>query len=170
MTKHSTNLHTQTIMKRILSLIILCTALLNAHAQRSYVTVFFGPDSNESIKLSGAIPASMKDTYIPYYDFGQYNVYLCIGEVLNQLAANGFEVDKLSTTTCKNKVYTTYLLSKPTSGTGVPTAIEKQKSDDVEEAREVARYNLQGHPVEATEKGLQIVVYSNYTTRTVIVE
>lgn len=157
-------------MKRILSLLLLCTALLSAHAQKSYVTIFFGPDTNESIKLSGAIPASMKDSYIPYYDLGQYNVYLCIGEVLNQLAANGFEVEKLSTTTCKDKVYTTYLLSKPAGGTSTPTAIEKQKTEGNESVTEVARYNLQGLPVEATEKGLQIVVYSNYTTRTVIVE
>lgn len=157
-------------MKRILSLLLFCGALLSVHAQKSYVTVFFGPDTNESIKLSGAIPPTMKDTYIPYYDLGQYNVYLCIGEVLNQLAANGFEVEKLSTTTCNDKVYTTYLLSKPAVNPGTPTAIEKQKTNDGEGIREVARYNLQGLPVEPTEKGLQIVVYSNYTTRTVIVE
>lgn len=157
-------------MKRILSLLILCTTLLSAHAQKSYVTVFFGPDTNESIKLSGAIPATMKNTYIPYYELGQYNVYLCIGEVLNELASHGFEVEKLSTTTCNEKVYTTYLLSKNTVNPGTPTAIERQKTDSGEEAKEVARYNLQGLPVEATEKGLQIVVYSNYTTRTVIVE
>lgn len=157
-------------MKRILSLILLSGALLNAHAQKSYVTVFFGSDSNESIKLSGAIPATMKDTYLPLYDFNQYNVNLCIGEVLNELAANGFEVEKLSTTTCKDKVYTTYLLAKPASDAGVMTAIPKQKTDDGDDVTEVARYNLQGLPVKPTEKGLQIVVYSNYTTRAVIVE
>lgn len=170
MDKRSTIPYTQTIMKRILSLLLLCPTLLSAHAQRSYVTVFFGPDTNESIKLSGAIPTSMKDTYIPYYDLGQYNVYLCIGKVLNQLADNGFVVDKLSTTTCNEKVYTTYLLSKAAGETGTPTAIQRQKADEAEEVTEVARYNLQGLPVEATEKGLQIIVYSNYTTKAVIVE
>lgn len=157
-------------MKRILSLLLLCGALLSAHAQKSYVTVFFGSDSNESIKLSGAIPATMKDTYLPLYDFNQYNVNLCIGEVLNELSANGFEVERLSTTTCKDKIYTTYLLAKPTSETSVVTTIQKQKTDDEADVAEVARYNLQGLPVKPTDKGLQIVVYSNFTTRTVIVE
>lgn len=41
---------------------------------------------------------------------------------------------------------------------------------DNTEVKEVARYNLQGMPVDTTEKGIQIVVYSNYTTKTVIVE
>jgi hypothetical protein len=35
---------------------------------------------------------------------------------------------------------------------------------------EVARYNLQGMPVKETEKGIQIVVFSNYTTKTIIKE
>ena len=39
--------------------------------------------------------------------------------------------------------------------------------DDV---REVARYNLQGIACSPTEKGVQIVVFSDYTTKTVIVE
>jgi hypothetical protein len=34
----------------------------------------------------------------------------------------------------------------------------------------VARYNLQGIPVKANEKGVQIIVYSNYTTKTIVVE
>jgi hypothetical protein len=34
----------------------------------------------------------------------------------------------------------------------------------------VARYNLQGIPVKETEKGVQIIVFSNFTTKTVVVE
>lgn len=37
------------------------------------------------------------------------------------------------------------------------------------EAEEVARYNLSGHPCSPNDKGVQIVVYSDYTTRTIIV-
>ncbi len=37
-----------------------------------------------------------------------------------------------------------------------------------EEAEEVARYNLSGRPCAANEKGVQIIVYSDYTTRTII--
>ena len=51
-----------------------------------------------------------------------------------------------------------------------PDAVERIVADDGQEAVEVARYNLQGVPVDKNEKGIQIVVYSNYTTKTVIVE
>lgn len=33
---------------------------------------------------------------------------------------------------------------------------------------EVARYNLSGRPCTPSDKGVQIIVYSDYTTRTVI--
>ena len=39
-----------------------------------------------------------------------------------------------------------------------------------EEAEEVARYNLSGRPCSANEKGVQIIVYSDFTTKTVIIE
>ena len=38
------------------------------------------------------------------------------------------------------------------------------------EAHEVARYNMAGQPCTATEKGVQIVVYSDFTAKTVVVE
>jgi hypothetical protein len=38
-----------------------------------------------------------------------------------------------------------------------------------EEAEEVARYNLSGHPCSPNDKGVQIIVYSDFTTRTIIV-
>ena len=38
-----------------------------------------------------------------------------------------------------------------------------------DEAEEVARYNLSGHPCSPNDKGVQIIVYSDFTTRTIIV-
>lgn len=38
------------------------------------------------------------------------------------------------------------------------------------EVDEVARYNLSGHPCNPYDKGVQIVVYSDFTTKTIIVE
>lgn len=38
-----------------------------------------------------------------------------------------------------------------------------------DEAEEVARYNLSGHPCNPNDKGVQIIVYTDYTTRTIIV-
>ena len=37
------------------------------------------------------------------------------------------------------------------------------------EAEEVARYNLSGHPCNPNDKGVQIIVYTDYTTKTIIV-
>ena len=37
------------------------------------------------------------------------------------------------------------------------------------EAEEVARYNLSGHPCSPNDKGVQIIVYCDFTTRTIIV-
>ena len=37
------------------------------------------------------------------------------------------------------------------------------------EAEEIARYNLSGHPCNPNDKGVQIIVYTDYTTRTIIV-
>ena len=38
------------------------------------------------------------------------------------------------------------------------------------EVEEVARYNLSGRPCKPYDKGVQIVVYSDFTTKTIIVE
>jgi hypothetical protein len=48
-------------------------------------------------------------------------------------------------------------------------AIQKIEADN-DDVREIARYNLQGIPVKEGEKGLQIIVYSNYTTKTIVVQ
>ena len=55
------------------------------------------------------------------------------------------------------------------SSTNEDGAITIVHNDDGE-AYEVARYNLQGMQVNENTKGIQIIVYSNYTTKTVIVE
>lgn len=52
-----------------------------------------------------------------------------------------------------------------------PSAIRGIEADGTHtgEAEEVARYNLSGHPCSPNDKCVQIVVYSDYTTRTIIV-
>ena len=52
-----------------------------------------------------------------------------------------------------------------------PSAVRGIEADGTftGEAEEVARYNLSGHPCSLNDKGVQIVVYSDYTTRTIIV-
>ncbi len=46
----------------------------------------------------------------------------------------------------------------------------RQVEEDEQEVYKVARYNLQGQQINENEKGIQIIVYSDYTTKTVINE
>ena len=51
-----------------------------------------------------------------------------------------------------------------------PSATRSIEIDDATtDANEVARYNLSGRPCSPTEKGVHIIVYSDYTTKTLIV-
>ena len=52
-----------------------------------------------------------------------------------------------------------------------PSAVRGIEADGTltGEAEEVARYNLSGHPCNPNDKGDQIIVYTDYTTRTIIV-
>lgn len=158
-------------MKKLFTLIFLYGMMLSAYAQKTYVTVdvFMDNSYTTAIVLSGAIPSSMKEEY-GYKDFGyrdsvKGNKY--IGNVLNLLANNGFVVDHMSTSHYGSEHKATFLLSKASN---TSNSVKSVQYDPDEEVTEVARYNLQGIPVKDYEKGVQIVVYSNYTTKTIIVE
>lgn len=49
-------------------------------------------------------------------------------------------------------------------------SIKDETSDNDDDPMEVARYDLSGRPCRSSDKGIQVVVYSNYTTKTIIVE
>ena len=55
-------------------------------------------------------------------------------------------------------------------GEGTPSAVRgiEANGSSNDDAEEVARYNLSGHPCRPTDKGVQIIVYSDFSTRTVI--
>ena len=57
-------------------------------------------------------------------------------------------------------------------GESTPSAVRGIESDGIsnDDAEEVARYNLSGRPCSPNEKGVQIIVYSNFTTKTVILD
>lgn len=40
----------------------------------------------------------------------------------------------------------------------------------ISDADEIARYDLSGRPCSPTAKGVQVIVYSDYTTRTIIAD
>lgn len=144
-------------------IVLLALALAVVHvasAQRSYVNVVaknIYSSVYQELFLTGELPAGVKS----HYD-GYGSEAMTVGQVLNLLSKEGFLVDQMSCTTEGEVI----VLSRIAL---YPGAIERVTADD-QEAVEVARYNLQGVPVDKDEKGIQIIVYSNYTTKTVIVE
>jgi len=152
--------------KFLLFIFVLCAT--NVFAQKSYINIYVSNLeylSWQNIRLTGDLPSGIKEEYRS--DDG-----MLIGDLLNKLSEQGFEVEFMAA-----PVYTKettepkmcYLLSK--KGTGGSTSSARAISaDDDTEVHEVARYNLQGMPIGKNEKGIQIVVYSNYTTKTIIKE
>ena len=141
-------------MKKHLLFFFLFLANLNTYAQKSYILID-GPNSN--VRLSGNIPSDMESFYhVPNYN----NFYQQLLVVINMLAERGYELEIVA----DGK----YFMSKKTTESA--NAIQKVRANDRDSVTEIARYNLQSMPVRANEKGIQIIVYSNYTTKTIIVE
>ena len=55
-------------------------------------------------------------------------------------------------------------------GGSTPSAAIGIEADNDSDAEEVARYDLSGRPCLVSDKGVQIIVYSDFTARTVIIE
>ena len=151
-------------MKRILiCFLALAGAVGTITAQRSYVNVVADhiySSIYQEIYLTGDVPVGIKT----HYDsFG--SEAMTVGKVLNLLSQEGYQVEQMSCSAECEVIVLSRIALYPPDTDNVPRI-----TDDTTEAVEVARYNLQGLPVNPDEKGLQIVVYSNYTTRTVIVE
>ncbi len=149
--------------KTLITLAMVLATLLTAWGQKSYVNVVADhiySSIYQEIYLTGDVPAGIKTHYDSYGSEA-----MTMGKVLNLLAAEGFVVDQMSCSAeCEVVLMSRIQVYPPDSD-----AIPRIEADD-QDVHEVARYNLQGLPVSENEKGIQIVVYSNYTTRTVIVE
>ena len=147
-------------MKKLFLSFCLILASMSAFAQKSYINVYCNhseaSDDEYIIYLSGDIPDGMKIR----------NNRASIGKILSQLSSYGYNVEFM-TGTSTSSTSVMYLLSKNSGSSH--TRMETVSYDD-EEVKEVARYNLQGMPISKYEKGVQIVVYSNFTTKTIIVE
>lgn len=148
-------------MKRILiCMVALLGCVAAAWGQKSYVNVVADhiySSIYQEIYLTGDVPVGIKTHYDSYGSEA-----MTVGKVLNLLAKEGFVVEQMS---CSAECEV-ILLSRLALD---PEAIPHVTADD-QEAVEVARYNLQGLPVSEDEKGVQIIVYSNFTTKTIIVE
>ena len=147
-------------MKRFLSVLLFVGLSAHMFAQKSYVNVvafFDGSSMQNNIYLSGDLPSGIES---------KYGSSTSIGTVLNLLSNKGFEVEFMTGMGGTSMRNVNYLLSKTSNSY---SGVRSVQVDD-EEITEVARYNLQGIPVSESERGVQIIVYSNYTTKTIIVE
>lgn len=148
--------------KLIICLVALMGTVGTAMAQKSYVNVVADhiySSIYQEIYLTGDVPAGIKT----HYD-GYGSSAMTLGAVLNLLAKEGFVVEQMSCAAEGEVILLSRAASPPDSDEVEHIAVDDQ------DVKEVARYNLQGLPVDKDEKGIQIVVYSNYTTKTVIVE
>lgn len=145
-------------MKRCIILFCLLMACFGAYAQKSYITVVSSDlhEKRQLTHLTGDLPSDIKN---------YYNDTTC-GHILNLLAQQGYEVEQMSGLGTNN-TNVIFLLSKKSSNHSSTRIVEIDEDEDVSE---VARYNLQGMPISKNEKGVQVIVYSNYTTKTVIVQ
>ena len=152
-------------MKKILLFLFLAMPLLG-FAQKSYVLICVSSglddwESSEfggaSMTLSGDIPSGIKNVYT-------YSERISSGKIMCLLGDKGYELEKAFMNTPDAII----IMSKNVSSSS--SNIQSIKIEDEGEPYEVARYNLQGIPVKSYEKGVQVIVYSNYTTKTVVVE
>lgn len=158
--------------KSLFTLLLLLGVVGNMFAQKEFLRVEMNrtntaAGSSSSIKLYGDLPSEMSSSY-------KYSNATLI-EVLNTLSSLGYTLENVSTKGLSwDPAYYNeseiYLFSKPAGS--VPTNAKDVTVDHNSDADvyETGRYNLQGMPVDSTEKGIQIVVYSNHTTKTVVVE
>lgn len=163
-------------MKKFVSSLLLLLVTISASAQKQYLCLitdlkdFSDSPSSVFAYLSGDIPdgLSYKVTYddvgaTKYY--ASYKTKASIGLLLNILAEKGFSVENI----ISQSESTLFLLCRAYSPANDTQNI-RTIADDDEDVTEVARYNLQGLPISEKEKGIQIIVYSNYTTKTIIRE
>ena len=147
-----------------------CAISLNSFGQKKYVHIYYhntyiseSDSYGHNMYLTGEIPSDLHDRY-------QDNSHgtgedVTVGGLMNMLSERGYVLEK---------ALDNVLIMSKQDGEYSPSAIHSIEVEKDEEsgdkAHEVARYNLQGLPVSKSEKGVQIIVYSNFTTKTVVVE
>ena len=161
------------IMKKFILTALFFIVSVCSFAQKSYLHVIseYNPclASNydkTDIFLYGDIPSDMNNKYSSAK----------ISEIFDMLTENGYTLDFVTSLSGTRIGIVTndriigsivYIFSKSSGGA---SNVRSVTIDNDEEATEIARYNLQGMPVNANEKGVQIIVYSNYTAKTIIVK
>lgn len=151
-------------MKKSILIILSVIFCVSCFAQKKYL--FLSGDLSTNIDKTTYLSGDIPNGYQRSYSAGDVQV----GDLLNQLVTNeGFIIESFSSLSndANSRRIVNILLSRTTTNEDDAISIVHNDDGDV---REVARYNLQGMQVNENTKGIQIVVYSNYTTKTVIVE
>lgn len=172
------------LMKRLCLLLMLGLASTMAFGVKSYVYMI---QTSSGCSLWGDIPDGMDEFY------PSYNTY--IGDIINTLGNKGYVLDKFDlevsaeSHSSSNAAYmqnervqvaimsrdgesdkvianVTTSTTSPDSGTEVNAATRASE----EGVTEIARYNLLGQKINGAEAGVQIIVYSDYSTKTIINE
>lgn len=164
-------------MRKLLSFLFLLVIGTSAFAQKKYLTVYtdfsvYGIESEVFAWMSGDVPEGMSSR-VKYNDVASANrdTYSkdIIGGLLNMLSEKGYALE--STTALPNASGNSKVLFLFSRGAADPgSGIQRIAADKDGDVTEIARYNLQGIPVSESDRGIQIIVYSNYTTKTVIKE
>ena len=141
-------------MKKHLFLLAFISFSLSCFAQKEYIEL---NQQGGYIYLAGNVPSDLRGTYDNS----------ALGTVFTKLADKGFEME-FAVASSYSDNYFIYIFSKKVSSPS--SSIATVNGDNSADVVEVARYNLQGLPVGRNEKGVQVIVYSNYTTKTVIVQ
>ena len=154
-------------MKKLLFTLFLILSGTSAFAQKDYVTVYI---TKGSCYVSSDDPSLKKNYSSRDFMDDDKAGFIYVAKLLNLLSKKNYTVELQTNMVMNDSWGMMYLLSRPSEGSSNSNPIRKVQADPDEEVTEVARYNLQGMPVGKNEKGIQIVVYSNYTTKTIIVE
>lgn len=172
------------LMKRLCLLLMLGLASTMAFGVKSYV--YIKQDGSGTV-VRGDIPDGLEDVFPRSRN---------MGDIINTLGNMGYVLDKFdlevsaksysssNTAYMQNEQVQVAIMSRDgesdealtanvTTGTTSPasgTNVNAMTRASGEDATEIARYNLLGQKINGAEAGVQIIVYSDYSTKTIINE
>lgn len=102
------------------------------------------------MELFGDLPSDYPSKY-------GYDEHKDLNDVIKELTERGYQIDKFA---CSSSTFHLMIIMSKDISTD-----SSQKMVYNNDVTEKARYNLQGMPIRKNEKGIQIVVYSDYSTK-----
>lgn len=130
------------------------------NVQKSYIKIFAERRSGADIMyLYGDLPAYIKNKY-------EIEDNKRLENIINELSKKGYQVEHFISE-INNLGILSVILSKIKSDI---TSVRNTNTNDNNIVIEKARYNLNGVPINKNEKGIQIVVYSDYSTKIINVK